>query len=206
MNNKNLIFYVIGIILLIGVGIMLAKNAGLFVITGDDIPLTNEYHINPGESFESFYNFSIVNQTITFNLNNNKKTITPGKNIFFMLDNSLIASDNFPDMTDGTHTIIKYQMFIENSGTQINLQKGQKTYDLIIKTVQKNVTVANQTFYVPGPTVYANQTITEYVNQTVEKQVQVEPTMEYIFQKYQMQILGVLAVGLVWYLTRKKKR
>jgi len=204
-KDKNLILYMIVFILLLWVGINMLKYSESFAITGDDLPKVNEVVMNTGESFELFSNFTIANQTINFNIGNQPKVIISGANIFYMLDNSSAMYNYFPDSIEGTHTIKKYQMFIYN-GTQINIQKFEKTYDLIVKTIIHNVTVANETFYI-DKIVYSNQTnnTITYVNKTVEKQVMVEPTTDYLLQKYKIYLITIIAVGLVYYLTRKKK-
>jgi hypothetical protein len=206
MKNKNSIYYIIGFILLLGLAVILLKQANLFAITGADIPWTSQVIINQTNDFESFTNFQIVNNNINFQAFGASKVYSDG-GIFYILDSNQAISNNFPDTEEGTHTINKYQVsiYLDNNTPKILIKKGEKTYDLIVKTVTVNVTVANQTFYVNVPG--ANQTVnnTVYINNTVEKKVMVEPTLDYLLQKYQMVIIGIIAVGLVYYLTRKKK-
>lgn len=210
-KNNNIIFYIIGIIVLIAVAVMLAKYTGLFVISEVDLTNTGiktEYNINAGETLDKFTNFSIANNTISFKIGTTTKTIGSGQNVFFMFDDKDTTYPTFQDVPEGTHTVLKYQMFIVDNN-QVNVQKWVKTYDVMIKTVYVNKTIANQTFYVTNTT-YVDRNVTQYVNNTVEKKVVVEPTLEYtlnyFYNKYQVQIIGILAVGLIWFATRKKKK
>jgi len=193
--------FIIGIVLLIGMGILLLQYSNFFVITGNDLPLVNEVILNPGDSFDSLSNFSINNNSIVFKVGSQYKSYESGS-IFYMLDSSNLVYNNFPEMEDGTHTINKYQLFFISNKSKINLQKYSKTYDIITQTITKNITIANETVYVDKP---INVTVVEYVNQTVEKQVTVEPDFEYILNKYKIEVIAILAIGLVYYLTRKKK-
>jgi hypothetical protein len=179
---------------------MFARNLDLFAIGESDLTNTGVHSIvnlAVGNSYESFSNFSVANNSISFTIAGQLKSYQQPK-VFFMLDSSPTIYDSFQDITEGTHTVKKYQMTI-NSPTEVQIQKWEKTYDILVKI--QNVTVANQTIYVNN-TVYQNQTV--YVNQTVEKIVTVEPDLNAYFQKYQMYIFAIIAVGLIYYWTRRK--
>lgn len=191
------------IVLFILIGIFFLKYNGLFVISQDDLTNTGvktEVVINSGESYERFTNFSIVNNSIKFKIGTTDKSYSSPAT-FFMMDDSNIIYNSFQDITDGTHTVKQYQMNIFNN--QIQLTKYEKTYNVLVNTIYINRTIANQTIYVNVPGV--NQTI--YVNQTqtVTKQVLVQPTLTDLFNQYKIYVLAIVGIGLIYYLTRRKK-
>jgi hypothetical protein len=208
-KNKEILYAAI-IILSIVLIAMFFKYSPTFAITEDDLMANGTQTtatIDPLGSFDSFSDFYIdaTGNTITFMLNNANVTRTSPA-VFYMLDNSPIIYDTFQDLQEeGTHTLRKYQMTIWSN--QVQIIKWEKTYDIIIRTIYQNVTIPNETFYIDR---YVNQTInnTVYVNQTINNTITItkEPDLNAWVQKYQLYLYGIIGVGIVYYLSKRRKK
>jgi len=204
-EKDNSVILAIGIILLFIVGLMLFRYNHTFAISQGDLEITGaktEVLIDQGGSYDLFSVFAIANNSISFTISGTTKTYNSPA-VFFMLDNSPTIYDTFQDISEGTHTLKEYQLYIDFD--KIHIKKWEKTYDVLVKTVYINQTIANETFYINVP---YNVTInnTRYINNTIEKIVTIEPDLNAWLNKYKLYIAGVVGLGLVYYLTRMRNR
>lgn len=178
--EKNKIYWLIGLALAIVIlypylsQMKFAISDSDFVLVYDDVQNVSG-------------NLSISNGIITV-LHNGTLYNYSCNSIVYILDGSEGSPyTSIPSMSFGAHEIDKYEYLCQNNNTQVEIKKWQTIY---LKET--------------GPTVYINQTV--YQNQTVEviKEVKIEPTLAYIYQKYQLSIWIIVGLGAAYYFTRKK--
>jgi hypothetical protein len=175
-----------------------------FSISGEDIPTQEVGVANQNTSIEIFEMITADSGLIRFLYLNNSYEYPDGK-MLYLLDNFTTLYGNIPELSEGEHTLIKYQLVIRSEDiggeniTRIAVSKG-------IKTFYHSVRNQNVTVQVPGPIQYLNNTIyvNRTINNTITEQVQIEPT---IFQKYGIAGIVFVIMGLVIiYLIYKRTR
>ena len=198
MNKDEQIYWLAGITILV---IIMLPYLGLvpkFAITDSDIIMQDLATLNQNESIENFLSVTSSGNTISFIYMNNSINYLNGK-IVYLFDNSSSLLDNIPVITEGTHTITKYQFLVLNETNQIKIQKGSKTFYHSIEIVEVEKPVVQ----------YVNKTV--YVNQTVNQTITVieeVPAKLTFYERYGLAgiifiIMGLVIIYLIYKRTRR---
>lgn len=141
--------------------------------------------------------FSLENGSIIFQDGNISRSLSSGQ-VYYKLDNNELGTyDTLPDFT-GTHNIHKFKISLINNGTSVYFESCHVLYT-------KEVQVQNITIY-QNVTKYVNQTVEKEVEKIVEKEVMIKPTLGYVFNTYKYYIIGLIAIGVVAYFYKRKKK
>lgn len=192
-NTKLMWFAVLAIAVIIALPYL--GLSPKFAIVDNDIILSDLATVDLNGSSGDFLNVNLVSGTILFSYLNNSYSFPDGK-VIYSLDNSTFLYDDVPEMNEGTHTLFKYQLLSGNNNTQVTIKKGSKNFYNAVQVV--NVPV--ETIKYLNNTVYVNQT----VNQTITKEVKVQPT---ILERFGLAGIIFIIMGLVIiYLIYKRTR